>query len=204
MPPGAQLWLNHTDAGRHQWGMEAMATVSGTRADPAAVERVRRALAGDEPSFAWMVETFSADMAQVCLVVCGDLDLADEAVAAAWPTAWLKLASLRDPDRLRSWLISIAANQARQMVRARGRRAVREIAVSSTDEPSASHDRDAEIDLVNALANLDPDDRALLALRYVAGFDSNELARATGLTPSGTRARLARLLDRMRRELRDA
>ena len=180
-----------------------MATSSGTRVDPA-VERVRRALAGDEPSFAWMVETFSADMAQVCLVVCGDLDLADEAVAAAWPIAWRKLASLRDPDRLRSWLISIAANQARQMARARRRRAVREITVVGTDEPSVNHDRDAEIDLANALAMLDPDDRALLALRYVAGFDSNELAQATRLSPSGTRARLARLLDRMRRELRDA
>ena len=65
----------------------------------------------------------------------------------------------------------------------------------------ASHVRD--LDLANALAMLDPDDRALLALRYVAGFDSTELARATGRSPSGTRARLARLLDRLRTELSD-
>ena len=63
--------------------------------------------------------------------------------------------------------------------------------------------RTADIDLANALARLDPADRALLALRYVAGFDSRELARATGRSPSGTRARLARLLDRLRTELRD-
>lgn len=180
-----------------------MATASGTRVDFAAAERIQRALDGDEPSFVWMVETFSADMTQVCIVVCGDLELAEEAVAAAWPIAWRKLRSLHDPDRLRSWLISIAANQARQMARARRRRAVREIAVSMSDEPSANHDRDAAIDLSNALAGLDPEDRALLALRYVAGFDSNELAQATGISPSGTRARLARLLERMRRELRD-
>jgi RNA polymerase sigma factor (sigma-70 family) len=80
---------------------------------------------------------------------------------------------------------------------------VREIPVGSVDEPSTSTERDAHIDLANALARLNPDDRALLALRYVAGFDSNELARATGLSPSGTRARLARLLDRMRTELSD-
>jgi RNA polymerase sigma factor (sigma-70 family) len=72
-----------------------------------------------------------------------------------------------------------------------------------TDQPAHSRDRDSEIDLKNALARLSPDDRALLALRYVAGFDSNELARATGLSPSGTRAKLARLLDKMRRELGD-
>ena len=166
-------------------------------------ERLQRALAGDEGAFAWIVETFSSDMAQVCLVVVGDLELADEAVAAAWPIAWRTLGRLRDPERLRSWLISIAANQARQMARARRRRMVREIALPPTDQPAHSRDRDSEIDLKNALARLSPDDRALLALRYVAGFDSNELARATGLSPSGTRAKLARLLDKMRRELGD-
>ena len=166
-------------------------------------EQLQRALAGDEGAFAWIVATFSSDMAQVCLVVVGDLELADEAVAAAWPIAWRTLGRLRDPERLRSWLISIAANQARQMARARRRRMVREIAVPPTDQPAHSGDRDSEIDLKNALARLSPDDRALLALRYVAGFDSNELARATGLSPSGTRARLARLLDKMRRELGD-
>jgi RNA polymerase sigma factor (sigma-70 family) len=74
---------------------------------------------------------------------------------------------------------------------------VREIAVPLTEQPAQSSDRDSEIDLNNALARLSPEDRALLALRYVAGFDSNELARATGLSPSGMRAELARLLDKM-------
>jgi RNA polymerase sigma factor (sigma-70 family) len=60
-----------------------------------------------------------------------------------------------------------------------------------------------DIDLRNALAQLSPADRSLIALRYVAGFDSNELARATGMSPSGTRARLARLLGRLRSELGD-
>ena len=63
--------------------------------------------------------------------------------------------------------------------------------------------RTIDIDLANALARLDPDDRALLALRYIAGFDATELGRATGRSPSGTRARLARLLDRLRTELSD-
>ena len=178
---------------------------SGSRAlvDLSSAERVRRARAGDEASFTWIVETFGSDMAQVSYVVCGDRELADEAVAAAWPIAWRKLDSLRDPDRLSSWLISIAANQARQIARSRRRRAVREISVSIADEPVASAEREAGIDLANALARLKPDDRALLALRYVAGFHSSELARATGISPSGTRARLARLLERMRTELRD-
>ena len=62
----------------------------------------------------------------------------------------------------------------------------------------------AEIDVDQAMAKLDPDDRQLLAMRYVAGFDSNELAAATGISPSGTRSRLERLLRRLREDLSDA
>ena len=162
------------------------------------------AVEGDEAAFTRIVEAHHDDMVRVSFVVCGDADLADEAVAAAWLIAWRKLGDLREPDRLRPWLVSIAANEARQAVRRRRRHGVVELAMANT--PVASGDpaaRANDIDLVNALARLDPDDRALLALRYVAGFDSTELARATGRSASGTRARLARLLDRLRTELRD-
>jgi RNA polymerase sigma factor (sigma-70 family) len=62
----------------------------------------------------------------------------------------------------------------------------------------------ADIDLARALANLEPEDRAILALRYVAGLNSSELGPAVGMSASGLRRRLARLLDRLRSELSDA
>jgi len=162
------------------------------------------ASAGDETAFARIIQAHHDDMTRVCFVMCGDLDVADEAVQAAWPIIWRKLGSLRDPARLRPWLVSIAANEARQLIRRRRRRTVVELSMvgsmgSGLDPAGAV----ADLDLANALARLDPDDRALLALRYVAGFDSTELARATGRSPSGTRARLARLLGRLRTELSD-
>jgi len=160
--------------------------------------------AGDETAFARIINAHHDDMTRVCFVICGDLDVADEAVQAAWPIVWRKLGSLRDPDRLRPWLVSIAANEARQIIRHRRRRTVVELAmVGSTGSSVDPAGQVGDLDLANALARLDPDDRALLALRYVAGFDSTELARATGRSPSGTRARLARLLGRLRTELSD-
>lgn len=165
---------------------------------------ITRAAAGDEAAFARIVQAHHDDMTRVCFVICGDLDVADEAVQAAWAVVWRKLGSLRDPDRLRPWLVSVAANEARQLSRRRRRRAIVELAVAAAATPGGDPAvRVGDLDLANALARLHPDDRALLALRYVAGFDSTELARATGRSPSGTRARLARLLDRLRTELRD-
>ena len=180
-----------------------MALIAGSTDDPIAGV-VALAARGDEVAFATIVGAHHRDMTRVAFVIAGDLDLADEAVAAAWPIAWRKLGSLKDAERLRPWLVSIAANEARQLVRRRRVRTVREIpiqdAVTAAGDPSHRAD---DLDLAAALGRLAPDDRALLSLRYVAGLTSTELARATGRSASGTRVRLMRLLDRLRSELSD-
>jgi RNA polymerase sigma factor (sigma-70 family) len=167
---------------------------------------MRLAADGDEVAFARIVDAHHADMSSVCFVVTGgDVELAAEAVQSAWPIAWRKLDTIRDPERLRPWLISIAVNEARQLARRSRRGRVLEIAVAQ-DAAATSPDpgsRTDDIDLRNALTRLKAEDRALIALRYVAGFDSTELARAMGMSPSGTRARLSRLLSRLRSELGD-
>lgn len=166
---------------------------------------LRAAVRGSEVAFAAIVDRHHVAMTRVCFVVCGDADLAAEAVQAAWPLAWRKLGTVREPDRLGAWLASIAVNEARQLLRRRRRRSVVEIrlddgAMARSGDPD-SHVGD--IDLVRALEGLEPSDRALLGLRYVAGLNSTELGRGLGLTASGTRRRLARLLARLRTELGD-
>ena len=54
------------------------------------------------------------------------------------------------------------------------------------------------------MRGLSAEDRALLALRYVAGFDATEIGRALGMSASGVRSRLSRLVARLRTELEDA
>lgn len=181
------------------------AVTSSATSDASAL--IASAAAGDEFAFAEIVRTNHEDMRRVCVVVVGDEGIAEEAVEAAWAIAWRKLGSLREPARLRPWLVSVAVNEARQLVRASRRRALTEIRVSDSADPAGGRDPAsgvAGIDLRNALTRLDPSDRALLAMRYVAGFDATELGIATGRSPSGTRARLARLLKRLEKELGDA
>ena len=182
--------------------MTAVSYKAEREADDAGV--IARAAAGDEAAFAEIIRANHDDMRRVCVVVVGDERVAEDAVEAAWAVVWRKLGSLREPSRLRPWLVSIAVNEARQLVRAQRRRAVTEVRVGEPSEYAGGHDPatgvDA-IDLRNALNRLDPSDRALLAMRYVAGFDATELGIATGRSASGTRARLGRLLQRLEKEL---
>jgi RNA polymerase sigma-70 factor, ECF subfamily len=162
-----------------------------------------RARGGEQAAFTEIVERHHAELVRVAYVVCGDVELARDAAQTAWIKAWQRLPSLRDPGRLRPWLLAIAANEARQAVRARGRRPVVWIDAVTAGPATAGPSPD-RLDLVAALQRLSPDDRALVALRYVAGFETEVIARATGRTASGTRTRLSRLLARLREEVGDA
>ena len=167
------------------------------------VTTVQLAGAGDEVAFARLVATYHADMARVAFVACGDRELAEDAVQAAWLVAWRKLHSLRDPDRVRPWLLKVTANETRQLVRRR-RGPVVEIDLEAAGDPRGDPSTGIErLDLRRALAHLSPDDRALLALRYVVDLSSDELGAAVGTSPSTARTRLCRVVDRLRKELRD-
>jgi RNA polymerase sigma factor (sigma-70 family) len=179
--------------------MEAMART----ADPRLGSVLAAAAAGDESAFARLVAAYQADLYSICVLVCRDRPLAEEAVQSAWSIAWRKLGTVRDPTRLRPWLVSVAVNEAKQLMRKRRRRSALEVVSGASDRPGGIDPATsvAGLDLRVAIERLDPDDRALLAMRYVAGFNSSELASALGISPSGTRNRLERLLARLRQEL---
>jgi RNA polymerase sigma-70 factor, ECF subfamily len=167
---------------------------------------VAMAAAGDRTAFARLVDAYYADTMRVAFVVAGgDREVAEDAVQAAWSTAWQKLATLRDPARLKPWLLTVTANEARQVARQRHRHVVVELDVAAADPAGPDPDTlVTELDLHRALLHLAPEDRSLLALRYVAGLDSSEIAVLTHRNPSTVRGRLAALLARLRKELSDA
>ena len=168
----------------------------------AAEATVRLAAAGDEVAFARLVAEHHTSMTRVAYVICGDLEVARDAVQVAWATAWRRLSGLRDTNQVRAWLVAIAANEARQSLRRTRRSSVVDLsdglAGSSWGDPA---DAIPLVDLERALRRLTPDERWLLAMRFTAGLDSAEIAAQTGISASGVRSRLERLLGRLRKDL---
>jgi DNA-directed RNA polymerase specialized sigma24 family protein len=137
-----------------------------------------RAQQGEAEAFNVLVDAYHAELMRVAYVIYGDVEVARDAVQAAWIKAWRQLPGLREPGRFRSWLVAIAANEARQAIRARHRRALREVIFPEV-EPAAAGPTVDHTDLAI--------DRQLLAMRYLAGLGSDEIARATGRSASGVR-----------------
>ena len=173
--------------------------------DAAIVALVPRAAAGDKVAFTRLVEAFHADMARLAFVVCGgNRDLTDDAVQSAWAIAWSRLGTLRDPERIRAWLLSVTANEARQLFRRQ--RSSGAVRLEFAEEHMAAPDpyaSPAALDMASVLARLKPEERTLVGLRYAAGLDSAEIGAVLGMSASGVRSRLDRLLDRLRAELED-
>ena len=189
--------MGHFAAAVHQPFVTDIAT------EPATLDgTVQRAARGDEAAFANLISEHHASMSRVAFVICGDAETTRDAVQSAWAIAWARIGSVRDPSQIRAWLVAVAANEARQAVRRRRRIHIADIADANAlvgdDDPA---DRISVVDLRRVLRGLTADERALLALRYVAGLDSTEIAAQLGGSASGIRSRLSRLLDRLRIDL---
>jgi RNA polymerase sigma-70 factor (ECF subfamily) len=168
---------------------------------------VAAAADGDGAALELIVAEYHDDMVRVAMVVCGDPDVAQEAVASAWPKVWKKIRSLRAPESLRPWLVSIAANEARQQIRQRSRRR-RWLPLLADSDRSASSETGPDervdfMDLARALSRLSADDRELIALRYSAELSSQQIASVRRTSSSAIRHRLARVRDLLRQDLVD-
>jgi RNA polymerase sigma-70 factor (ECF subfamily) len=118
---------------------------------------IASAASGDDVAFGWIVGAHHDDMRRVCVFITRQDALADDAMQAAWTIVWRKLGSLREPDRLRYWLVSIAANEAKKLVKKRGRRSELEVATDATEKPGGVDPATGvdAIDLRAALLRLD-------------------------------------------------
>jgi RNA polymerase sigma-70 factor (ECF subfamily) len=145
------------------------------------------------------VEAHADEMTRLCFVICGDVEMARDAVQDAWQQLWVRTPELRDPTRLRSWLLSVAANRARELARRTRRGSVLEQRTASSSASTDPGARIERLDLVRALDRLEPDARELIGLRYLFGM--TEIGEHLGLSAEGVRSRLHRLIERLRLEV---
>jgi RNA polymerase sigma-70 factor, ECF subfamily len=105
-----------------------------------------------------------------------------------------QLPAIENPE---AWLFGIARNRA--LAALRRRRRLRGALERFAQRPEPAERDDLELLAVRDLLqrHLAAEDRALLILRYLHGFEATELAAMTGRTPEAIRQRLARARARL-------
>src|SRR5580700_6140789 len=85
-------------------------------------ELVRRSLAGSRDAFSEIVARYQSLICSLAYSTTGSLTLSEDLAQETFVIAWKQLRQLREPDKLRSWLCSIA----RSVISGAARRQTRE------------------------------------------------------------------------------
>ena len=131
-------------------------------------------------------------------------DRAEDVVQEVFVQAWRKLGELRELERFRAWIASIARNRARSARRGDERRGKREgapVPVEGLADPRGMESGLARLEqeeLLAELRSLPEAYRETIALRYVEGLSTEEIAAVTELTPGSVRVNLCRGLKLLR------
>jgi RNA polymerase sigma factor (sigma-70 family) len=149
-----------------------------------------------ERAFARLVDRELASAYRTASLLLRDPAEAEDATQDALERAWQRWDQLRDPDRAGAWFGRILVNTCRDRMRAPRRSPVRWIGEPSTPDAAAGvAERDA---MDRALADMNPDQRIALVLRYFLDLPVEEIAQRTG-APAGTvKSRLRLALDAVR------
>jgi RNA polymerase sigma-70 factor (ECF subfamily) len=130
---------------------------------------------------------------RLSFAILGDEADARDAAQETFVAAWRQLPRLREPERFEAWLQRIAVNAARQTIRARQRRRIREIpsstVVALTERAAPAEGDDAAI-LDAALATLPVEGRAILVLHHLEGRPLAELAAILDVPVGTAKSRL--------------
>lgn len=171
---------------------------------------VGRARAGDRDAFGALVARHQQAALRVAAVISGSTVEANDIVQDAMVKAYRRLDTYRDASPVRSWMLRVVANEARNHVRSRIRRLRRDDRAGRR-ELRVTIDADADVltrqeheALARALGRLNLRDREVLGCRFVAELSEAQTADLLGVARGTVKSRISRALERLRAEMEGA
>ena len=185
--------------------------------------------AGDEAAFVALMREYGAGMLRVAMMYVSSRAVAEEVVQEAWLGVLKGIGRFEGRSSLKTWLFRIVANTAKTRGMRESRSIpFSSLGDDATDEPAVDPDRflgsgerfpghwalppqawapegrllsQEALDVIErAIDRLPPAQRAVISMRDVQGFTSEEVCNALDLTETNQRV----LLHRARAKVRDA
>lgn len=142
-----------------------------------------------------VMQTYGNMLFRLCLITLGSASDAEDAVQETMMKYLQKAPGFKTAEHEKAWLITVATNQCRDMLRFRKRHPVAEL-----DDIKAYTQETSDNGILDALMTLPDRFRTVLILYYVEEYRIEEIARIIGRTASAVKMRL----QKGRRLLREA
>lgn len=162
---------------------------------------VQASLAGDRDAFGRIVARYQSLVCSLAYSATGSIERSEDLAQETFITAWRRLASLREPDKLRSWLCGIARHLISNAQRHAGREpghlarpldAAPEVAASGPSPSEQAVSREEAAILWQALGRIPETYREPLVLFYREGRSVEHVARELELSQDAVKQRLSR------------
>ena len=181
----------------------------------AELELVRRAAGGDADAFGQLVLAYQKQVYALALRMTGSPDDALDLSQEAFLRAWRGLASYRFDASFSTWLYRLASNVCIDFLRRQKRERTVPLQVISEEEgerelslpdPSPGPEERVltameQVQVQEAMSQLEPEYRAALTLRVIHGRSYAEIAQILGIREGTVKSRIARAREKMRAAL---
>jgi len=162
---------------------------------------VSAAKQGDTRAIATLLDGSHAHVQRFARTLCSTPEDAEDAAQEALIVLYRKIGTLRATAALASWMFQIVRNECIRRSRVTLHRPIS----PALAEPSAEDATLARLEMrriVDSIAGLPPEQRAVLVLRDIQGLSGSATAQALGLSRAAMKSRLHRGRETLRSSLR--
>lgn len=153
----------------------------------------------NEQEIVRLMDTYGGMLLSLCRMMLHDYHRAQDAVQETYIKAYRHIDQLARVQSEKAWLIRIAVNTCRDMMRtAWFRHVARSVDLSELPEIPAPQVQEEDSIILDEVHKLPPKEREVLLLHYWQELDADEIARALSIN----RATVYRRLERARQRLK--
>jgi RNA polymerase sigma-70 factor (ECF subfamily) len=165
---------------------------------------IEQAQSGDQEAFRQLVSMYSSLLHRTARVLLNDPLSAEDAVQEAWLDVWKGLSSFQLGRPFRPWLLTVVANRCRKHLRVTRLPSVPldnclgQTLVAPQDQKNMALQSVESPELEAALTELSVEQQNILALRFFAELELEEIAQLKRLPLGTVKSRLYRAIESLR------
>lgn len=176
---------------------------------------VKKASKGDSDAFEQLVLAYQSQIYHLCLRMLGNADDAADMTQEAFLKAWRGLETFQQESAFSSWLYRLASNCCLDLLRSQKRRPTVSFVTEDVDGEEQSYEpvdegpspeetviyREEQSEIVQAMAELDDEQRQVLTLRVVNDLSYTQIAEILQVKEGTVKSRLARARENLRKNV---
>lgn len=149
-----------------------------------------------------LMSAYGDHVMRTCRLFLQSGSLAEDASQETFIRAWKAIDTLNEGETEKAWLLKIAANTCRSMMKSRAYRNMERITAKEDAPEAGMYDQSPDHSVYEAVIALPDKYRLPVVLCYYQGLSTQEAAIALHLPGATVRTRLARARARLKQELK--